>query len=90
MRVGGCGSGGEAGGARNGCGWFRRGRRGLREHAAQAVVAGAALIADAAALQIANGGGAVVDGSVDVPIRFAAADADDHWSGIPYVRLACT
>jgi hypothetical protein len=51
---------------------------GFREHGAEGVVAGAALVADAAALQIANGRGAVVDRPHDVPFVFAAADADDH------------
>jgi hypothetical protein len=41
-------------------------------------MAGAALIADAAALEVANGGGTVVQGSGDVPFVFTAADADDH------------
>ena len=77
MRVGGGGGRGEARGARNRS--SRSGRMSLGEQAAKAVVAGAALIADAAELEIANGARTVVDGSGNVPVGFAAADADDHW-----------
>lgn len=41
-------------------------------------MAGAALIADAAALEVADGGRAGVDGLRDVSIGFAAADTNDH------------
>ena len=80
MCVSGGGRGREAGGARNG-GRGSSTDLSLGDHAAKAVVAGAALIADAAALEIANGFGAVGDGSVDVSFVFAAADADDHCVG---------
>jgi hypothetical protein len=46
-------------------------------------MARAALVADAAALEVAHAFGAVVDGLLDVALRFAAADADDHWVGFP-------
>lgn len=82
MRVSGGELGGEARGARNRSG--RGGHLSLGEHAAKAVVAGAALIADAAALQLTNGGNPVVDDSGDFPIGFTAADADDHWLFVPW------
>src|SRR6185295_4089184 len=51
---------------------------GARQESSEGDVAGAALVADAAALEVAHGGGAVADGPVDVAVGFAAADADDH------------
>jgi hypothetical protein len=48
------------------------------EHLPQRVVAGAALIAGAAALQVAQRAGAAVDGLVDGAVGDAAADTDDH------------
>lgn len=41
-------------------------------------MAGAALVSDTAALQIAQGRGAAGDEALDVAFRFTAADADDH------------
>jgi hypothetical protein len=54
---------------------------GAGEHRAKRVVAGAALIADAAALQVAKARSPVVDGLHHFPIRFTAADTDDHVAG---------
>ena len=50
-------------------------------------MAGAALIADAAALQVAERRRPVADGALDMFFRFAAADADDH-GPFPYLRLS--
>lgn len=41
-------------------------------------MAGAALVADAAELQVAQGGRTGVDGAVDMAFGLASADADDH------------
>src|SRR6202008_263301 len=56
------------------------------EHRAKRVVAGTALGAKAAAPGIPQGGCAVVDGPGDVPVGFAAADADDHVGFVPLRR----
>jgi hypothetical protein len=61
--------------------------RGDGEHRAKRVVAGAALIADPAPLQIAQGARAVVDGVQDSRFGGAAADADDHGFGLSLFDL---
>jgi hypothetical protein len=75
---GGCRAGGAAGAGIGGRLLHGLFGRGAGQHAAEGVVAGAALIADAAALKVAHRCGAVLDRLGDYPVRFAAADADDH------------
>jgi hypothetical protein len=68
---------------------FGGGRGGAREHAFEGVVAGAALVADAAALEVAERRGSRLDGVLDVPFRFTAADADDHAvRSLSFLRLS--
>src|SRR5687768_16010681 len=61
---------------------------GRGEHHPQRVVAGTALIADAAALQIAKGRRTPVDGFHHLSVIGAAADTDDHVSLISFLRLS--